>query len=258
VQEGRPLVSPTLLEALRTTTSLHALTLWQPWASAVVLLGKDVENRGKPPPRALLGRPLAIHAGLAYDEAAAEDIRREFHLPVADRKQAPLGAVVGLAVLRGSVRNSASRWAVPGQEHWLVEQAVALPRPIPCKGAQGFWWVPPAVLQEVKAQLLGGEHPPRQQAPQALAPVHGALPIEVPAAHSRCPWCPFWWSGGETGQHATRLTVPMPRGWPECNHGLAFLEDCVGQPAPPGCCAQAYRACGGPFVAAAVVAGGAL
>lgn len=42
---------------------LLALTVWQPWAWCLSIGWKPVENRPNPPPRAVLGRWAAIHAG---------------------------------------------------------------------------------------------------------------------------------------------------------------------------------------------------
>jgi DNA polymerase-1 len=41
---------------------MWALTVWQPWAWAIAMGFKLIENRSWPPPRWLIGRELAIHA----------------------------------------------------------------------------------------------------------------------------------------------------------------------------------------------------
>jgi hypothetical protein len=43
---------------------MKALTIWQPWASLILVGAKPYEFRGWPPPKWLIGRRLAIHAGM--------------------------------------------------------------------------------------------------------------------------------------------------------------------------------------------------
>ncbi|MFL5344378.1 MAG: hypothetical protein ACJ8AT_06280 [Hyalangium sp.] len=152
-------MSPSVAELLRSATALHALTLQQPWATAVAELGKDVENRVWAPYQARVGQPLAIHAGLVYDQQSAEGIRQEFGLKVPGRHACPRGAVVAVAMLAGASRDSASRWAVAGQWHWHLEGVVQLVRPVPCKGAQGLWHLPAEAFAEVRRQVLEGAGP---------------------------------------------------------------------------------------------------
>lgn len=42
---------------------MKALTIWQPWASLIMLGAKPYEFRGWKPPRSIIGQRLAIHAG---------------------------------------------------------------------------------------------------------------------------------------------------------------------------------------------------
>jgi hypothetical protein len=145
-----------LATMLAEATSLKALTLWQPWAWAIATpeAGKDVENRTWKPPASILGRPVAIHAGLAFDEDAADGLREGFGLAVPTKKECTLGAVVAVALLQWAVTNSPSRWAMTGQWHWCLSQVVALPEPVACKGAQGLWPLSPATFETVRLQVL--------------------------------------------------------------------------------------------------------
>src|SRR4029077_13343257 len=92
----------------------YALTLWQPWASAIVLGPKRVENRPWAPPSKVLGKRIWIHAGLAYDgdrhgavarlwpwldETADGRFRNAHYLP--------RGAVIGSALVAGYGQASA-------------------------------------------------------------------------------------------------------------------------------------------------------
>lgn len=51
----------------------RALTVHQPWATLIALGIKPIENRRRPPPRALLGEWVAIHASKTWDDDGAED-----------------------------------------------------------------------------------------------------------------------------------------------------------------------------------------
>jgi hypothetical protein len=51
----------------------RALTVVQPWAHAIVHLGKDIENRSWKPPETLIGKRFAIHAGCKCSAEALED-----------------------------------------------------------------------------------------------------------------------------------------------------------------------------------------
>lgn len=144
----------TLLHALAEARVLKALSVWQPWAWCITEADKDRENRSWEPPQWLIGQVLAIHASKTYDENAAEWIRREFRLPVPLRQDVPLGAIVGIAIVKGMERGSASRWAASGQVQWCLGERVALPQAAPCKGAQGLWNVPPEVLSLIRTQLI--------------------------------------------------------------------------------------------------------
>lgn len=49
-----------------------------------------------------------------------------------------------------------SKWYM-GQVGWVLDEVVTLPKPVPCRGAQGLWTLPADVESAVLAQL-GGEH----------------------------------------------------------------------------------------------------
>ena len=47
---------------------MRALTLWRPWSDAIVFGPKRIENRTWVPPASMIGRYLAIHAGVRFDD----------------------------------------------------------------------------------------------------------------------------------------------------------------------------------------------
>jgi hypothetical protein len=140
---------------------LHALTLWQPWAWAVAHAGKGLENRDWRPPAWLVGKPLAIHAGKAWDPDAADFIER-----VSGRRppeSAIRGAIVAVARLGGFVKDAEEAppdqrlWFI-GRFGWLLEDVVSF-EPVPCRGAQKLWTVPsdvcPTVLRRCQVHGAG-------------------------------------------------------------------------------------------------------
>lgn len=151
---------------------MKAISLWQPWASAITYGTKVHETRSWRPPLALVGQRLAIHAAkrkMPYDELSDlfYDIRTAARLKgwedVSDGtklygklyQDLPHGAILGHARLEGvySTNNEAyvsslspldyalgnyapDRWA------WKLDDLVVLDEPLPYKGAQGLFEVP--------------------------------------------------------------------------------------------------------------------
>lgn len=134
---------------------MRAATIWQPWAWAIGADLKPVENRT----RATRHRgEIAIHAGKHWDEAGAWDWR----IMEAARSEEPLkpddwrfvfGAILAVADLVDVTRDASSPWAEPGQVHWLLANVRPLGEPVPCRGWQNVWEVPPEVEAAVRAQL---------------------------------------------------------------------------------------------------------
>lgn len=159
-----------------------ALTLWQPYASAISLAatdprGKLVENRTWCPPARVLGRRIAIHAGTKKPDPA-------WGLPpgaaelLGDFRALPRSAIVATAVVVGAITDDAvavlppeirqperarlcarleavpsSPWWV-GPIGWLLDDVHACN--VPCRGAMGLWTVPPDVERLVEIQTAGG------------------------------------------------------------------------------------------------------
>lgn len=166
---------------------MYALTIKQPWASAIVLGLKSVENRTWP--TGYRG-PLAIHAGLRVDPEGVEilatagiDPGALFEGPgLPDRgpglfgAQGPQGlprrAIVGVVDLVDVVRyptgdhgrGPRKRVSRPPDPHgladdplacgpwcWILRNSRILPRPIPCPGQQSLWEITdPAILREMQ------------------------------------------------------------------------------------------------------------
>ena len=163
---------------------MKALTLTCPWAHAVAYWGKPIENRTWRPPRELFGQRLAIHAGrspfrerkdgalIASAKGADELVEALVFCAKASGGRVPPGpsawlherssAILCVATVAGWVRDngefdvlsslpgardlagSPGPWFV-GPYGWVLTDVVTLAEPVPCKGAQGLWTVPPDV-----------------------------------------------------------------------------------------------------------------
>ena len=134
---------------------MRAISLWQPWASAIALGVKRVETRHW---STNYRGPLVIHAARRWDAeqrgfAAAEHCLGR--LP----SRLPLGALVAVATLidvRPTDELSLEVSAIerlygnyaPGRFGWMLEDIRPLPEPIGYKGHQSFFDVPDGVLPE--------------------------------------------------------------------------------------------------------------
>jgi hypothetical protein len=154
----------------------------QPWAWAIVDGGKWIENRSWEPPDALLGEVFAIHAGLKKPsteliEAAIECANEDGH-GIAVPREFQLGCILGVATLDGYVtdhdeddhnrcvlahgdaddgtamipRVIESPWFF-GPVGFVLSDVRRLREPVPCKGALGYWELPPDVERMVRAHL---------------------------------------------------------------------------------------------------------
>src|SRR5262249_58763190 len=111
--------------------------LKQPWAYAILHLGKDIENRTW---RSRFRGRVLLHASKTLDRAGLQSLRDAgFNVP----DDLPLGAYVGEVSITEcrSVEASSSPWAL-GPWCYLLEHPVAYPTPIPGRGQLGFYQVP--------------------------------------------------------------------------------------------------------------------
>jgi len=115
-------------------TGTKALTVRQPWASLIIEGHKNIENRSRPTKYRGL---LAIHAGLKIVPEALDRYGRLLDNP----DDLPLGSLLGTVELADCIEGARNEWAEPGYFHWLLEDPRPLARPIPARGALGFWTV---------------------------------------------------------------------------------------------------------------------
>ncbi|MFE5730254.1 hypothetical protein ACFQ7A_04980 [Streptomyces sp. NPDC056528] len=143
---------------------MRALTVRQPWASAIAHADKRTENRVWP---TSYRGPVLIHSARTIDRAANR------HAPmsaIVRGLQLDLGAVLAVARLVDchdgtDERTPCTPWAMKGHHHLVLDDVTALPLPVPWQGRLQLW-VPPAELvarvrlqldDETAARLLDGE-----------------------------------------------------------------------------------------------------
>jgi hypothetical protein len=131
---------------------MKALTLWRPWAQAIIYGPKRIENRTWRPPRWIIGKRIAIHAGARYDVEGASWMSGGGLFAKSLYEPGPPGecrpGLLGTAVVEGVVTRSTDPWFC-GPYGWVLTDVVALPEPIPCRGAQGLWDVPYSLAEQL-------------------------------------------------------------------------------------------------------------
>ncbi len=158
---------------------MKAITVQQPWAAAIAYLGKDVENRDWPCPKALIGQDVAIHASarlisgvdlrLAWGtvaQLAERSVLERSHLKDVADLQHGCGRVLAVATIAGCYpaegRYNGGRAPSPiDQSPWFfgdygfhLTNVRALPTAIgPVKGSLGFWTLPADVESRVRYWL---------------------------------------------------------------------------------------------------------
>lgn len=137
---------------------MRALTLIRPWEIPVVHGWKQIENRKWRPFRSIIGKLIAVHAGVTYDHDAAMTILKVMRETVcssatdAAQKESRASCIVGVVRVTNVLTESDSPWFT-GPFGWVLEDAQALKEPIPCSGMLGLWKVPPHIEARIAEQL---------------------------------------------------------------------------------------------------------
>jgi hypothetical protein len=124
---------------------MKALSVKQPWAWAIMHAGKDVDNR---PKRTHLRQPIAIHASQSVYRGWEELYPRRAP-KVPPRDEWILGAIIGFVDLIDCVDDSHSKWYF-GPFGYVLANPRPLIKPVVCKGALGFWDIPPEILRKCR------------------------------------------------------------------------------------------------------------
>ncbi len=155
---------------------MKALSLWQPWASAIALGAKRIETRSW---RTNYRGPLLIHAGKSNQylpmravRSGAAAIRRSIGRDAVKaagmnyEADYPLGAIIAVCEVIGCMKTEAvlewgsmhlAEWDRPreyflgdyssGRYGWVLAKVRKLPKPIPYKGMLGLFEVPDELLR---------------------------------------------------------------------------------------------------------------
>ncbi len=134
-----------------------ALTVKEPWGSLIIHHGKDVENRTWSAPLNMRGQRIAIHTSARLDRTEFVSAVEHCYfngLPNFDLKPADTvnGKIIGTVQLVDCLTWIRSHW-FSGPVGWLLANPIALPRPIPAKGALGLWQLTPEIEAEVYRQV---------------------------------------------------------------------------------------------------------
>jgi activating signal cointegrator 1 len=136
---------------------MKAISLHQPWASAIALGNKSIETRHwKPKHRG----EIAIHAAKTLDCEFAAAERSLGRLPA----RLPLGAIVAVATLVdcrpthelkleiGAIERLYGNYE-PGRWGWMLEDIRVLAEPVGAVGRQSLFSIDGEILAAVRAQL---------------------------------------------------------------------------------------------------------
>lgn len=132
---------------------MKALSLTQPWATAIFRLNKQIETRSW---STNYRGQIGIHAAKGFPKYAREFAETERALGRIPSKL-PFGAIIGFVTIADVRRTevvvgeisalerlygdySSGRWA------WLLSNFISI-EPIPCKGHLGLWEVPKEILK---------------------------------------------------------------------------------------------------------------
>lgn len=157
---------------------MKALTVWEPWATAIALGWKPVENRTwptkhrgalaihaskRPPDNSDINEVLDIIYGVGASDVRPDTFaqRRSEFCTLLERH---LGKVLAVVDVTGMLRNYVEAGEAlkthrfgddfyTGDIGWHVENPRRLSEPVACRGAQGLWELPADVERQVLALL---------------------------------------------------------------------------------------------------------
>lgn len=129
---------------------MKALSIKQPWVWAIFYRGKDIENRTRK--NSFRGHFL-IHASKKVD---MDTFGYWFGQDTEPAIVMPTGAIVGSARITDCVTEHESQW-FEGPYGFVLKDLFMFQEPIECKGALGFWQVPPEIEAEARIQAEQGD-----------------------------------------------------------------------------------------------------
>lgn len=146
------------------THVIPVITLYQPWATWVMLGDKSIETRTHDRFKSLLGKRIGIHAGMSTDTTAWDNpylskeekdmkIEKLFH-----------GVILGTAFVYDFrlLKKSHSKRALvdcASTQRWglFLNEIVVFNRPVPAKGEMGIWYFNLKTKLKVKKAETSGK-----------------------------------------------------------------------------------------------------
>lgn len=116
-----------------------AISVRDPWARAIIYLGKDVENRSW---GTHYRGTLLVHCSQRSGNAPEiEDRLISLHDARAWPEACGRGCIIGVVDLDEIVLRSKSKWAASGMMHWVLRNPRPLSKPVPYRGQLGLFTV---------------------------------------------------------------------------------------------------------------------
>jgi hypothetical protein len=142
---------------------MRAISLWQPWATAIAVGIKKIETRHWD---AKFYGPIAIHAAKKYDENQRYFTGELFARNLLPSLALPFGKIVAVAQLQfvrpthhvvdalTDLERELGNYET-GRYAWHLSRITRLSEPIPFKGAQGFFTVPDTLFSQAELAAVG-------------------------------------------------------------------------------------------------------
>lgn len=145
---------------------MKCISLWQPWASAIMCGAKKIETRSWPAPDSIIGQRIGIHAAKRLvlheldefiDSPAWIEVFRHIEPFEGDRINImtrmkircnmPRGVVLGTAIVSTALpteqlQGDAFGDFTPGRWGWVLRDVRRFKTPIECVGRQGIFNIP--------------------------------------------------------------------------------------------------------------------
>ncbi len=125
---------------------MHCLSIHQPWAHAILHLGKDIENRTW---STKYRGPLLIHASkslASYKRELSYDWMARYGVALPSLDEMAFGAILGVVDLTDCINTPVqSVWAENAWK-WVLKNPVLCEKPIPLRGQQGLFSVDREIL----------------------------------------------------------------------------------------------------------------
>jgi hypothetical protein len=132
---------------------MRALSIAQPWAHCIIRKGKNVENRNW---TTRYRGTIAIHASLSRSKDRFYWCEKDYGIKL-DPDELSYGAIVGFAeivdvITKKDLTTKTKKW-FGGKYGFVLKNIVTLKKPIPIKGALGFWKLKGRKLKKCLKQL---------------------------------------------------------------------------------------------------------